>query len=83
MRWGAGARGELPGVALLTPRYREQVKCIYIDPPYNTGDDDFPYKDDFDIRMAGDDGRPYQLVRTLAVDGGTFVSIDDEELSAV
>ena len=27
-------------------KYREQVKCIYIDPPYNTGsDDNFPYKD--------------------------------------
>ncbi|MBL1376474.1 site-specific DNA-methyltransferase [Zobellella iuensis] len=30
---------------LLQERYREQVKCIYIDPPYNTGDDGFPYKD--------------------------------------
>ncbi|MDG6405096.1 site-specific DNA-methyltransferase [Glaesserella parasuis] len=30
---------------LLQARYREQVKCIYIDPPYNTGGDDFIYKD--------------------------------------
>jgi len=29
---------------LLQERYREQVKCIYIDPPYNTGSDDFLYK---------------------------------------
>ena len=31
---------------LLMERYRGQVKCIYIDPPFNTGDD-FPYKDNF------------------------------------
>ena len=30
---------------LLQARYREQVKCIYIDPPYNTGEDEFIYKD--------------------------------------
>ena len=30
---------------LLQTRYREQVKCIYIDPPYNTGNDGFAYKD--------------------------------------
>jgi len=29
----------------LREKYREQVKCIYIDPPYNTGGDGFPYKD--------------------------------------
>jgi len=32
---------------LLQERYREQVKCIYIDPPYNTGSDEFLYKDDY------------------------------------
>lgn len=30
---------------LLQERYKEQVKCIYIDPPYNTGNDGFLYKD--------------------------------------
>lgn len=30
---------------LLEGRYREQVKCVYIDPPYNTGGADFIYKD--------------------------------------
>ena len=30
---------------LLQQRYKEQVKCVYIDPPYNTGEDGFPYKD--------------------------------------
>ena len=31
---------------LLTSAYRERVKCIYIDPPYNTGKD-FVYADNF------------------------------------
>ena len=31
---------------LLSLSYREQVKCIYIDPPYNTGKD-FVYSDNF------------------------------------
>lgn len=31
---------------ILQQGYREKVKCIYIDPPYNTGED-FLYKDDF------------------------------------
>lgn len=31
----------------LANAYRESVKMIYIDPPYNTGSDGFVYKDDF------------------------------------
>jgi len=29
----------------LLPRYAGQVKCIYIDPPYNTGDESWIYND--------------------------------------
>jgi adenine-specific DNA-methyltransferase len=32
---------------LLQEKFREQIKCIYIDPPYNTGGDGFLYKDSF------------------------------------
>jgi adenine-specific DNA-methyltransferase len=32
---------------LMQSRYREKVKCIYIDPPYNTGNDGFIYKDSY------------------------------------
>jgi len=44
---------------LMQERYREQVKCIYIDPPYNTGsDDNFSYKDAYKssswLAMFGD-----------------------------
>jgi adenine-specific DNA-methyltransferase len=34
-------------LSLLQQDYREKVKCIYIDPPYNTGDDGFAYKDTY------------------------------------
>ncbi len=29
----------------LLPHYAEQVKCIYIDPPYNTGEEEWAYND--------------------------------------
>ena len=33
----------------LSKSYRGKIKCIYIDPPYNTGKDDFAYVDSFDF----------------------------------
>ena len=30
---------------LIREKYSKEVKCVYIDPPYNTGDGDFLYKD--------------------------------------
>lgn len=32
---------------LLAQRYANEAKCVYIDPPYNTGDDGFAYKDNY------------------------------------
>ncbi len=32
---------------LLVEKYRERVKCVFIDPPYNTGTDGFAYKDSY------------------------------------
>lgn len=32
---------------LLREKFAEQVKCVYIDPPYNIGGDDFVYKDNY------------------------------------
>ena len=67
---------------LLMERYREQVVCIYIDPPYNTGsDNDFAYKDSYQhsswLSMMVDRGA---LARGLsASSSGIFVSTDDGE----
>lgn len=37
----------LDGLKHLIKSYAHQVKCIYIDPPYNTGSDGFVYNDSF------------------------------------
>lgn len=62
-------------------RYRGQVKCIYIDPPYNTENDSFEYNDKFNrstwltfmknrLEIAWD---------LLKDDGVIFVQCDDNE----
>lgn len=35
----------------LKKAYARQIKCIYIDPPYNTGKDDFVYNDTFNFTI--------------------------------
>ncbi len=35
----------LHALKALLPRYANRVKCIYIDPPYNTGNEDWVYND--------------------------------------
>ena len=37
--------GNLLALKALLPRYAGQVKCIYIDPPYNTGNEGWVYND--------------------------------------
>jgi type III restriction enzyme/adenine-specific DNA-methyltransferase len=39
----------LDGLKHLLKSYSGKIKCIYIDPPYNTGTDDFVYEDSFDF----------------------------------
>ena len=39
----------LDGLKHLLKSYYKSVKCIYIDPPYNTGSDGFVYKDNFNF----------------------------------
>jgi adenine-specific DNA-methyltransferase len=43
----------LEALKLLSTSYQGKIKCIYIDPPYNTGGD-FVYKDDY-----SEDKKPY------------------------
>lgn len=65
---------------LLQEKFPEMVNIIYIDPPYNTGND-FIYHDDF--AHAGWCSMMYSrllLARNLlAEDGVIFISIDDNE----
>ncbi|MBA3424867.1 MAG: site-specific DNA-methyltransferase, partial [Rubrobacter sp.] len=66
---------------LMQARYRERVKCIYIDPPYNTGKDEFLYKDNYQhsswLSMMDDRLRFGRGL--LSNDGAIFVNIDDQE----
>lgn len=41
----------LDGLKHLLKSYSKSVKCIYIDPPYNTGSDGFVYKDNFNFTV--------------------------------
>ncbi len=45
----------------LLKSYAGKVKCIYIDPPYNTGEDDFVYNDNFRFT-------PEELEKKLSID---------------
>ncbi len=66
---------------LLQEKFREQIKCIYIDPPYNTGGDGFLYKDSFRhsswASMIHD--RLQMAYPLLNKSGVLFASIDDKE----
>lgn len=101
---------------LLQESYLDKVKMIYIDPPYNTGTDNFVYPDDFTmetseyedgIGLRDDDGNKLFKENTrsnprfhsdwcsmlyarllvsrnfLSEDGVIFISIDDNEVSAL
>ncbi|MCL4551874.1 MAG: site-specific DNA-methyltransferase [Bacteroidetes bacterium] len=62
---------------------KEKVKCIYIDPPFNTGNAFEKYEDNLRhsewLTMMRD--RLYLLKKLLRKDGVILVHIDDEELA--
>jgi DNA modification methylase len=62
-------------------RFREQVKCVYIDPPYNTGKDEFPYKDSYQHSswLAMINERIARALPFMKKSGAFFVSIDEKE----
>ena len=68
---------------LLQARYKEQVKYIFIDPPYNTGLDGFPYKDNYQHSswLSMMEGRMAQARHFLTQDGLFFATIDFVEVS--
>jgi adenine-specific DNA-methyltransferase len=67
---------------LIQQRFQKKFKCIYIDPPYNTGGDDFIYKDSYQhsswLSMMFD---RLTLSKSFIMDEGTFTaSIDLKEV---
>jgi adenine-specific DNA-methyltransferase len=68
---------------LMQSRYHEQVKCIYIDPPYNTGGDGFAYRDGYQhSSWLSQIAASLLSARRLLINSGfMFVSIDDHEIA--
>ncbi|WRB96085.1 site-specific DNA-methyltransferase [Helicobacter pylori] len=65
----------------LKKKFAEQVKCIYIDPPYNTGNDSFNYNDNFNHSswLVFMKNRLEAAREFLSDDGVIFVQCDDNE----
>ncbi len=65
--------------------YAERVKIIYIDPPYNTGNDEFKYNDTFNHStwLTFTRNRLNIAKTLLSNDGAIFVSIDHNELAYI
>jgi adenine-specific DNA-methyltransferase len=80
----------LPALELLQKTHKGKIDLIYIDPPYNTGNEDFMYDD---VYVDNDDGyrhskwlsfmskRLLLCKKLLSVRGFIFISIDDKEAS--
>ena len=68
---------------LLTARYRGQVQCVYIDPPYNTGDSAILYKNGYPRSswLALMANRLGMIPNLLAPDPVLYIAIDDFEMA--
>jgi adenine-specific DNA-methyltransferase len=66
----------------LKARYADKVKLIYIDPPYNTGNDGFRYNDRFNHSawLTFMRNRLEVARELLRRDGAIFVNLDDGEV---
>lgn len=96
----------LEALKSLLPQYEGRIKCIYIDPPYNTGNENWVYNDNVNDpkikkwlgKVVGQEGEDLSrhdkwlcmmyprlrlLQKLLSDDGVVFISIGDDELSAL
>ena len=71
----------LLALASLAKKFAGKVKCIYIDPPYNTGNDSFGYNDRFNHStwLTFMKNRLDLARKLLRKDGSIWISIDDDE----
>jgi adenine-specific DNA-methyltransferase len=67
---------------LLLNKFKEKVQTIYIDPPYNTGKDEFLYRDKYrhSSWLTMMENRLRLAKEILEERGNIFISIDDNEL---
>jgi adenine-specific DNA-methyltransferase len=68
---------------LLQTKFKEKIKTIYTDPPYNTGGDGFAYKDNF--RHSSWSSFMFHRLdlakNYLNKNGSIFISIDEKEVN--
>ncbi len=72
----------LQAICLLSPLLKGKVKAVYLDPPFNTSEETFVYKNEYRhgswLSMMSD--RVRMISSCLSPEGMTLVAIDDEEL---
>lgn len=77
----------LVALRALEPKLRERFRCVYMDPPYNTGDSkgqgDFVYADKRKDYLGFIRSRVEALQPLLRPDGHLFIQLDDNELDYV
>lgn len=75
----------LLALASLLERYEGKIRCIYLDPPYNTGSDDFHYNDSFNhsTYLTFIKNRLELARRLLAENGSIYVQLDYNEVHYV
>ena len=68
-------------ISSLLKTHRGKIKLIYIDPPYNTGNDDFNYNDSFNHSawLTFIKNRLEIAKELLSPDGSIWINIDDYE----
>ncbi|MDB4934813.1 MAG: Type restriction-modification system methylation subunit [Labilithrix sp.] len=73
----------LAALAKVRPQLEGKIRCVYLDPPFNTGRSFAQYNDSLDadewVRMMRP--RLEALVPLLADDGAVFAEIDDTQLA--
>ena len=82
----------LASLKLLEKTHKGEIDLIYIDPPYNTGNEDFIYDDSYvDVNDTFRHSKWLSFMkkrleiakRLLSKDGVIFISVDDNEQSAL
>jgi len=68
-------------LSLMRSKYAGKINCVYIDPPYNTGTDEFVYKDAYQHSswLSMMEGRLALAEHLLGSDGVLTCSLNDDE----
>lgn len=68
---------------LLKTRYKGRIECIYLDPPFNTGDSEILYKNGFKFSswLALMENRLTSAMDLLSDDPVLYIAIDDFEMA--